>query len=420
MSLNGTEVLWVVPVAANGALAATQEQTTTAAIAALAATEGGAFVVTPITTAGNGTLTAAGLVGGEITRSGPTGAFTDTTDAAAAIYAAAGGITGSSFGALIKNTTAFPQTISAGMGVTLPLTVLIPPFTVANYIGTLTSATAVTFVHIDTTTICIGGDITAPTFATLATNGAGTITAALMAGGYTTRTTVAAAATDTTDTAANIIAAVGSLVNKIGTGFKYVYQNNSSAPITITGGLGVTVSGITVVPPGCAAEYLINYTAAATLTMVGVSLNNSSNLAPIPAGASITLSAANSDTTTLLNTAAGSVVTLPAALGTGNVYKFLVTATTTSAAHKILAASSSDFLIGNAVGSTAAGATLKFSSTSLSTNHSIQMPFAGSQPSGGIIGDWYEFTDVATGLWGVKGMYTAGTTATTPFSTATS
>ena len=35
-----------------------------------------------ITTVGNATLPAAAIIGGNITRSGPTGAFTDTTDTA--------------------------------------------------------------------------------------------------------------------------------------------------------------------------------------------------------------------------------------------------------------------------------------------------------------------------------------------------
>lgn len=420
MALVGNEVLYVNGVAQNGQLSGELEPTTTGAIAALASTESAPFIVTPITTVGNGTLTAAGLVGGEITRSGPTSAFSDATDTAANIVATPGVLVGSSFNILIKNTTAFLQTITAGLGVTLPATVIVPPFSVANYVATVNSATAVALVHIDTTAISVGANSTAPSFTVLATNGAGTITAAGIAGGFTSRTTATAAFTDTTDIATAIIAATANLVNKIGTSFVYTYQNNSSAQATIQGGTGVTVSGITIIPPGCTAEYLITYTAAATLTMVGIALNNSSNISPIAAGATLSLTAANSDTVTLLNTAAGSVVTLPAALGTGNIYKFVVTTTTTSGAHKILAASSSDFLIGNSVGHTTAGATLTFSSTSASTNHSIQMPFAGTQPSGGLIGDWYEFTDVAATLWAVKGMYTAGTTATTPFSTATS
>lgn len=138
--------------------------------------------------------------------------------------------------------------------------------------------------------------------------------------------------------------------------------------------------------------------------------------APLAVGASRTAIVGRSY---LLNTAAGSTLTLPAAIGSGGVVKAFVTVTTTSNAHKILAASSSDFLNGIAVGCVSAGTTLTFGAAA-ATAHSIQMPFAGSQPSGGFIGDWFEFTDVATNLWEVKGMYQSGTTSTTPFSSATS
>lgn len=142
-------------------------------------------------------------------------------------------------------------------------------------------------------------------------------------------------------------------------------------------------------------------------------------LASTVAGATLTLTAANSNGTTLLNTAAGSVVTLPAATGSGNVYNFRTTKTTTSAAHKILAASSSDNIIGLVTGENA-GTAKCFASAAATGNHSLQMPFAGSQPSGGFEGDWFEFVDVALNLWHCAGAYQAGTTPTTPFSTATS
>ena len=116
----------------------------------------------------------------------------------------------------------------------------------------------------------------------------------------------------------------------------------------------------------------------------------------------------------LLNTVAGSVLTLPAAAGTGGVVSVFVTTTTTSGAHKVLANSTSDYLNGLAIGEN--GNTCKSFASAASTNHALQMPFAGSQPSGGFIGDWFELTDVATNLWSVKGMYQAGTTPTTPFS----
>lgn len=125
------------------------------------------------------------------------------------------------------------------------------------------------------------------------------------------------------------------------------------------------------------------------------------------------------DITYLLNVAAGSVLTLPAATGSGVHIKVVVITTATSAAHKILTSPITDLLIGQAVGATAAGATLKFSAGAAGAFHSIQMPFAGTQPSGGFDGDVFDFTDVAAGKWHVTGMYQAGTTATTPFSTAT-
>ena len=159
-----------------------------------------------------------------------------------------------------------------------------------------------------------------------------------------------------------------------------------------------------------------NMPAAGTFT----TLTATANVGPVPtaAGATLTLTAAKAGQTVLLNTLAGSVVTLPAATGTGNKYKFVVSATTTSGAHKILAASVSDFINGLAIGESSN--TCKAFASAAATNHSIQMPFAGTQPSGGFIGDYFEFQDIATNLWQVNGMYQAGTTPTTPFSAATS
>jgi hypothetical protein len=144
-----------------------------------------------------------------------------------------------------------------------------------------------------------------------------------------------------------------------------------------------------------------------------------SGLIPDPVGATLTVTAASAGNTLLLGTAAGSVATLPAATGSGNMYRFVVTTTATSNAHKILAASSSDNLIGIVMGENA-GTCKAFASASGTGNHSLQMPFAGTQPSGGFQGDWFLFVDVAANTWEVSGMFQAGTTPTTPFSTATS
>lgn len=152
-------------------------------------------------------------------------------------------------------------------------------------------------------------------------------------------------------------------------------------------------------------------------TISGVTISNSTMIgsAPIAVGASLTVATPG---TYLLNTAAGSVATLPAATGSGSVYRFIVTTAITSNAHKILPVSVADFLQGVAIGHVAAGTTLSFSGN-VAASHSIQMPFAGTTPSGGAIGDWFEFRDIASHVWEVSGAYLAGTTSTTPFSAAT-
>ena len=112
-----------------------------------------------------------------------------------------------------------------------------------------------------------------PVATALTTVGAGTITAAGIVGGYTTRggTQSGSAFTDTTATADLIIAALDN--PGIGRAFEYVYVNGTDAVATVTGGTGVTVSGITIVPPLTVARFLVSYTAASTMTMVGIGLS---------------------------------------------------------------------------------------------------------------------------------------------------
>lgn len=190
-----------------------------------------------------------------------------------------------------------------------------------------------------------------------------------------------------------------------------VLKNNLEVTGTIA--LDGSTSGTTTIKaPAVAGSAII------TLPSVTGTLALSSGTAPVAVGASLALTTASAGGTFLLNTAAGSTLTLPAASGSGAVYRAIVTTTTTSNAHKILPASVADFLQGKAVGSTSAGATLQFHGNA-AASHSIQMPFAGTQPSGGLAGDVFEFRDIAAGLWEVIGNYQSGTTATTPFSTAT-
>ena len=267
-TLSGNEIVYVNAVQPNGQLAATLEPTTTAAIAALASEFGNDVPSSLATTTGT-VIPAADLLTGLLNRTGPTAAFTDTTDTAANIVSTLGGITGGSFRIDIKNFTAFPMTLAAGNGVTISSGTIINPYSVAEFLVVLTSATAVTFNHVLDAPLAVAqeGSITA-----LSTVGAGTITAASFASGFTTRSGAQSGTpfTDTTDTAANIIAACAQLLGKIGASLLYAYGNQTNAVATITGGTGVTVSGITTVAPNTEVEYLVTYTAANTLTVVGI------------------------------------------------------------------------------------------------------------------------------------------------------
>lgn len=138
---------------------------------------------------------------------------------------------------------------------------------------------------------------------------------------------------------------------------------------------------------------------------------------PVACGATCTLGAANVGTYTRLDTAAGSAATLPTATGTGTVYRMYVSVATTSAQDKVLLTTVTDTIIGTAQGENAG--TAKVFVGNAGTYHSIQMPFAGSQPSGGFIGDTITCTDVASTVWKCDMQYQAGTTPTTPFNAGT-
>lgn len=229
---------------------------------------------TSITTVGAGVLTAAALVGGQIARTGPVGAYTDTTATAAAIVTALGGfVAGQTFNVNLKNGTQYPQTLAAGTGVTLPAAGVIPPFALGAYFGTVGGTAAsptVVFTHADTTPIRTAGVISNPQAAALVTVGAGALTVASMNAGVTARGgTQIAAFADTTDTAAAIISGVQAL-SAIGASQFWTYVNNTVFPGTITAGSGVTITGAAVVPANSWIKYLITYTAAGAVTLLAV------------------------------------------------------------------------------------------------------------------------------------------------------
>ncbi len=154
----------------------------------------------------------------------------------------------------------------------------------------------------------------------------------------------------------------------------------------------------------------------ATLAALG---NNSARY--VGAGATKTLTAANDKQTVKLDTAAGSVVTLPAATGSGVRFKFLVTVLATSNSHKVQAANAQDFMIGIIAGVSDDPATVKgwiaANSGTVATN-SDTITLNRSTTGSVSVGEYIEVEDVAANTWAVSGMISQTGTEATPFSAA--
>lgn len=133
-----------------------------------------------------------------------------------------------------------------------------------------------------------------------------------------------------------------------------------------------------------------------------------------PAGSTLTLTrSAHLGKTILLDTASGSVVTLPAATGTGDTYRFAVTTTVSSNNHVVKVANSTDTMIGGlwpVTGAVAAGVVGDLAGGSDDT---ITM---NGTTTGGILGTNFTCTDIASGLWLVQGLYVGSGTLATIFS----
>lgn len=126
--------------------------------------------------------------------------------------------------------------------------------------------------------------------------------------------------------------------------------------------------------------------------------------------ASLTLSQdAHSGVLVVSDLAATQTFTLPAANGTGNVYRIFVK--TTKTGDLIIQAASAADVINGAVGvsTDAAGVVIP---TAASTD---TITMSGST-TGGVQGSWVQLTDAATGVWMVEGALVSTGAEATPFS----
>jgi len=231
-----------------------------------------ARVNTPLATAGNGVLLAAALIGSVITRTGPTGAFTDTTDTAAAIISAlpTEAPINTSWLLTIRNTTPYAQTIAGGVGVTLNSGgSVIPANSAGMFLVQYTGAASITLQPVLVTPTDLG--VIAVSTA-IVTAGAGTLTAAGIVGGVINRSGPTAAYSDTTDTGPNIIAALPNA--EVGQSWELSIVNTVAFAQTLVAGAGVTLSGLSSpIPANATATVLCTYSGAGTVTMQVTAIN---------------------------------------------------------------------------------------------------------------------------------------------------
>lgn len=142
----------------------------------------------------------------------------------------------------------------------------------------------------------------------------------------------------------------------------------------------------------------------------------------ISAGSTLAVtSALHNGKTINLDTATGSVCTLPAATGSGAVFNFLVTVLATSNSHKVQVANASDFIVGGIQTMSDDPATVKAfwaaNSGTVATNSdtiTLNRTTTGSTQ----LGEWIEVRDVAGNTWAVRGLTASTGTEASAFSAA--
>ena len=138
---------------------------------------------------------------------------------------------------------------------------------------------------------------------------------------------------------------------------------------------------------------------------------------PVAGGSTLTLTAASHAGKTIkLDTLAGTVVTLPAATGTGDIYKFLVSVLATSNSHIVKVASAADIIQGTVlvVDTDTAGTVTGFATASDSDTITLNRSTTGSA----MRGEWLEIQDIASGVFVVTGVLANTGNGATPFSAA--
>lgn len=136
--------------------------------------------------------------------------------------------------------------------------------------------------------------------------------------------------------------------------------------------------------------------------------------AVVAGGSALTLTRALHDgKTILLDTAAGTTITLPASSGSGMRFRFVISVVATSNSHIIKVANATDVMSGVIVSANDTdGSASAWETAATSDTITLNRTTTGST----IIGEWVEIEDVLSGFWAVRGCTASTGTEATPFS----
>lgn len=149
----------------------------------------------------------------------------------------------------------------------------------------------------------------------------------------------------------------------------------------------------------------------------GTEINRAADVSTrlVAAGATLAVTEALHDgKIILLDTAAGSVCTLPTSTGSGAVFRFVISTVATSNSHKVLVANSTDVMAGSILISDTdtAGTVTAFSTAASSDTITLNRTTTGSI----VKGEWIEVIDIAAGFFAVTGVIANTASGATPFS----
>ena len=163
-----------------------------------------------------------------------------------------------------------------------------------------------------------------------------------------------------------------------------------------------TLTNKTLTAPVLGGSVTGTYTLAGTPTFTSPTINTPilATESVTAAGATETLTSADCGQTTLLDTAAGSVVTLPAATGTGCVYRFVVTVTNTMNDHSIVVVGNDEFIGGLVSVGTTADNSDAFTAADGGDVDAIQM---NGSTEGGLLGTIITVQDISADNWAIWG-----------------